>query len=138
MQVAMNGGVTGENDANSEDAPVRLVTASCHLLPHHIVNRLKILTGRDINDAALPTNHIKIPMLHINDGVILYSHQGRPLGPVLADMSPLQVAGEDDPGVFADNLTAMDMTERPVIVTFGKKIIDFARRIGLMTGTPDQ
>src|SRR6201999_4344658 len=58
----------------------------------------------------------------------------RALRPELARVPALQVAGEHGPGFCAHALAAMDVAERPVVVTLAFQLIERARRIRLVTG----
>ena len=54
------------------------------------------------------------------------------LGTGLVGVAPLYIARKNNPGIFADNLTIMDMAQRPVLVPLGTQAIDSARRVGFM------
>ena len=53
-------------------------------------------------------------------------------------MSPLKIAGEHDPRLFADHLPCMDMSQRPVVVPFSYQRWEIGWRVGIVSNTPGQ
>ena len=59
-----------------------------------------------------------------------------PFGPDFADVAPLQVAGEDDPGIAGQFLAIMDVAERPVVVAVRFQARQVAGRVAGVRGIP--
>ena len=67
-----------------------------------------------IHPAGTPADHVQPTRLDGDDlQAVADRHQGAPLGPRLADVTPLDVPREDDPGVLGVQLLAgVDMPQR--------------------------
>ena len=128
----MHRATTLQYQAGSNRATVRLVQ---HLLQRLAHLRMDFIDGSDVRDIDVtprPAQDIQITVFDGFDVTIVYSNQRAALGAGLAGMAPLDIARKDNPGILADNLSIMDMSQCPVLVTPGTQAIDSARRIGLM------
>ena len=66
-----------------------------------------------------PAEDVQHAVFDRGDAVVGDGDQGGALGAGFADVAALQVAGEDDPGVFGQFLALVDVAERPVVVAVG-------------------
>src|SRR3989304_640039 len=73
-------------------------------------------------------------MLHLCDLTIVYGHQRAALRSGLTDVTPLRVTRKHNPGITTPLLALVDMTQRPVLISFGTQPIDCAGSIGLVPG----
>lgn len=95
-------------------------------LPHALQCLGITVTASDANLKMRPTDDIGVQHTRFDDFAILNRDEICALGACFADMASLKVSRENHMGVLMENNSVMNMTERPIIVTLGDKVIDRA------------
>ena len=87
--------------------------------PHHLVQG-RSRTGIHLDQ--LPAQHVHQQALDPQDAGLVGADQHRAMGARLADVAPLQVAGEDHPGVRLEQGITVHMAQGPVVVALGRQL----------------
>ena len=112
----MDSTFAGQNQTQGQGLAVRQIKFLFKGLPNSIINAIGCLTFRQIHLADCPAQYIKLTLINFRDAAILNSYQGGALGPGFLDMPPLDIAWKDNPGIFRNDLTFMDMAQGPVVI----------------------
>ena len=73
-------------------------------------------------------------MLDGDDGLVFDGDEAGAFGAGFADVAALDAAGEDDPGLLAENFAAVDVAEGPVVVALCLKLRNRAGCVAGMAG----
>ena len=80
-------------------------------------------SGREVQAHSLPADNREVERLNRGDTTVCNGGKYTAFGSCFPDVTTLQIAWVNDPGLVAENLTLMNMPQCPVVVTLGRQIL---------------
>jgi len=103
---------------HSERLPRILLVLFKQDFPDPIKDNLWSFSVRAVYSAKTPSENIKVSMIDRNYLPVIDSYESTSFRSGLSDMPSLNIAWENNYGIFKKNLTRMNMPKSPVLIVF--------------------